>query len=90
MGKRYGQVTLEERCEMARLQAAGRAVRQIAAALDRAPSTGARELKRNRAPAGAYKPGYAAQPARARRGRGSRLERNAPLRPQVLACLQQG
>ena len=47
MGKRYGQVTIEERCAIAGLQAAGRSVRQIAAALDRAPSTVARELKRN-------------------------------------------
>ncbi len=45
MGKRYGQVTIEERCAIAGLQAAGRSVRQIAAALDRAPSTVARELK---------------------------------------------
>ena len=90
MGKHYGHVTLEERCEMARLQAAGRAVRQIAAALDRAPSTVARELKRNRAPAGAYKPVYADQQARARRWRGARLERDEPLRTQVLACLQRG
>ena len=90
MGTHYGHVTLEERCEMARLQATGQSIRQIAATLDRAPSTVTRELKRNRAPAGAYQPVYADQQARARRWRGSRLERDAPLRTQVLAGLHQG
>ena len=90
MGKQYGQVTIEERCEIARLQAAGQSVRQIAATLDRAPSTVARELKRNRAPAGAYQPVYADQQAQARRWRGSRLERDTTLRARVLAYLAQG
>ena len=90
MGKRYGQVTIEERCAIAGLQAAGRSVRQIAAALDRAPSTVARELKRNGAQTGAYKPIYADQQAHARRWRGSRLERDATLRARVLAHLAQG
>ena len=45
MGKSYGHVTIEERCEVARLQAAGYSVREIAANLDRSPSTVARELK---------------------------------------------
>ncbi len=90
MGKRYGQVTIEERCAIAGLQAAGRSVRQIAAALDRAPSTVARELKRNGAQTGAYKPIYADQQAHARRWRGSRLERDETLRARVLAHLAQG
>ncbi len=46
MGNRYTQITIEERCEIARLQTAGDSIRQIAAGLDRAPSTIARELKR--------------------------------------------
>ena len=46
MGNRYSQISIEERCEVARLQAAGTSIRQIAASLDRAPSTIARELKR--------------------------------------------
>ncbi len=90
MGKRYGHLTLEERCELARLQAEGRSVRQIAAALDRAPLTVAREMKRNGAQTGEYKPVYADQQARARRWRGSRLERAGTLRTRVLAHLQQG
>ena len=47
MGLRYTQISIEERCEIARLRATGASVRQIAASLDRAPSTVARELKRN-------------------------------------------
>ena len=47
MGKSYGHVTIEERCEIARLQASGYSIRQIAASLDRSASTVARELKRN-------------------------------------------
>ena len=90
MGTHYGQVTLDERCEMAPLQATGQSIRQLAAPLDRAPSTVTRELKRHRAPAGEYKPVYADQQVRARRWRGSRLERNAPRRTQVLAGLHQG
>ncbi len=59
MGQKYTQITIEERCEIARLQAAGTSIRQIAASLDRAPSTIARELKRNSSPTTGYKPSYA-------------------------------
>ena len=48
MGRSYDQLTLDDRCEIARLFANGNSVRQIAAALDRSPSTVSRELKRNR------------------------------------------
>jgi len=47
MGYKYKQFTLEDRCEIARLRGEGRSIRQIAAALDRQPSSVARELKRN-------------------------------------------
>ena len=47
MGGCYRQLTFEERRELARLQAEGCSLRQIAAALDRAPATIAREVKRN-------------------------------------------
>ncbi len=67
MGKRYGHVTIEERCEIARLQAEGRSVRQIAAGLDRSPSTVVRELTRNGSGTGGYNPVYADQQAHARR-----------------------
>ena len=90
MGKSYGHVTIEERCEIARLQAKRRSVRQIAADLDRSPSTVARELKRNGSRRGEYKAVYADQQAHARRWRGSRMERDSTLRTRVLSHLSQG
>ena len=90
MGTRYGHLTIEERCDMARLHAAGHSIRQIAANLDRSPSTVARELKRNASKTQGYQPSYAQQQARARRWQGSRLERNPLLREQVLQRLGRG
>lgn len=90
MPKGYAQLSLEDRCEIARLQAEGRSVRQIAAAVDRAPSTIARELKRNSGSQVGYRPSYANQQARARRWSGSRLEREADLRDIVIARLAAG
>ena len=90
MGNAYTQVSMEERCEIARLRAQGASVRQIAAGVDRPPSTVARELKRNGSRTLGYQPSYANQQAHARRWRGSRLERDGPLREQVLAGLGAG
>src|SRR3990172_12461880 len=90
MPKGYAQLSLEDRCEIARLQAEGRSVRQIATALDRAPSTIARELKRNSGRQVGYKPAYANQQARARRWSGSRLEREPDLRQAVVDRLASG
>ena len=59
MGRHYTQLNIEDRCELARLHAQGRSLRQIAAALDRAPSTIARELKRNTSRQQGYRPRYA-------------------------------
>ena len=75
---------------IARLRAQGSSVRQIAAGVDRPPSTVARELKRNGSRTLGYQPRYANQQAHARRWRGSRLERDGPLREQVLAGLGAG
>ena len=89
MGRRYKQLSLEDRCEIARLQADGRSVGQIAAALDRPPSTISRELRRNRGQEIGYKASYAHEQTRARRWAGSRLERDPALRRAVfgrLAC----
>jgi IS30 family transposase len=58
--------------------------------LDRAPSSVARELKRNSGVQVGYQPSYAQQQARARRWSGSRLDRDGALRDQVLAHLQAG
>ena len=101
MGTHYQQLSISERCEIARLRGAGHSKRQIAAALDRAPSTIARELERNAsatatATAG-YQPEYAHQQAQAPLGkviignrRGARLERDDALRETVLSGLRAG
>ena len=72
MGKDYKQITLAERCQITQLLATGCKVQEIAAALDRAPSTVSRELKRDGSRTKGYEPSYAQ--ARARRWSGSRLE----------------
>ncbi len=90
MGRYYTQLTLDDRCEMAYLHTTGHSIRQIAATLDRAPSTVARELNRNVSSTQGYHPGYADQQARARRWQGSKLDRDSTLRATVLAQLQHG
>ncbi len=90
MGQRYQQLSLEERCEIARRLGAGETVRQVAAALDRSPSSVSREVNRNAGKPAAYKPAYAAEQANARRWRGSRLERNPELQTAVLDRLARG
>src|SRR5438876_2917494 len=90
MGRRYKQLSLEERCEIARLRANGASVGQIAAALDRPPSTISRELNRNGGREVGYKPSYAHEQAKARRWVGSRLERDPTLRCAVLDRLARG
>jgi transposase, IS30 family len=90
MGQRYRQFSLEERCEIARLSGEGRSIRQIAAAMDRAPSSVARELKRNSGKQVGYKPAYADQQASARRWSGSKLDRDTALRDRVLSQLAHG
>ena len=89
MARPRTQLSQAERRRLARMQAEGRSARQIAAALERAPSTITRELKRNAA-GGGYDPERAQQQTRARRLRGSRLERDAELRERVLALLDSG
>jgi IS30 family transposase len=91
MGTVYSQLSLEERIRLAELHRAGCSNRQIAAALDRSASSIGRELKRNAGsqPAG-YRPDYAQQQTAARRWTGSKLERDAGLRVQVLDRLSWG
>lgn len=93
MGDSYDQLTLEERCAIARLREGGQTIGQIAAALDRSPSSISRELRRNTGSgprAGAYRPAYAQEQTRARRWSGSRLERDEALRKTVLDLLTKG
>ena len=90
MGQRYTQITIEERCEISRLLASGCSIRKISSALDRSPSTIAREIKRNNNSIGLYQPVYADQQSRARRWSGSKLDRDSTLRKTVLSRLAQG
>src|SRR5215813_5167240 len=90
MGRQYEHLSLEQRCTIARYSEAGKTIRQIAAAMDRAPSTIMRELKRNRGSQLGYQPAYAEQQAKSRRWRGSRLLRQPSLQAQVLQGLRQG
>lgn len=86
----YTQLSIEERCEIARLHEGGQSIRKIAAALDREPSTISRELKRNTGSKIGYQPSYAERLTAARRWSGSRLDRNDALREDVLDRLAQG
>lgn len=90
MGTRYHQLSLKERCTIAGLYEAGHSIRQIAAALDRPPSTVARELKRNTSHTQGYAPDYAQLQSASRRWRGSRLERHPSLQQAVLTRLAMG
>ncbi|AXQ29880.1 IS30 family transposase [Solimonas sp. K1W22B-7] len=87
--KSFEQFGIEERCEISRRRQAGESIRQIAAALDRAPSSISRELKRNTGATG-YQSVYAGEQARARRWQGSRLLRDAELQARVLEGLRRG
>jgi len=58
--------------------------------MDRAPSSVARELKRNSGKQVGYKPAYANERARARRWSGSKLDRDQSLRERVLSQLASG
>src|SRR5258705_5416493 len=90
MGKKYVQLSLDERSVVASLHDQGRSIRQIAAALDRSPSTISGELNRNAGRQVGYRAAYAQQQTRARRWKGSRLEREPELRQQVLDGLRKG
>lgn len=89
MARRFKQLDLEARCEIARRREAGESLREIAAGLDCSASTISRELKRNSA-ASSYKPVYAQEKTRSRRWIGSRLERIPGLQKRVLGMLRRG
>jgi len=69
MGQQNGQLSLTERCTIARLYEAGQSLGHIASAMDRSASTISRELKRNGGSKVGYQPGYATEQAWARRCR---------------------
>src|SRR3982074_1917892 len=96
MGQCYGQLSLEERVEIYRLHAGGRSQNEIASALERAPSTISRELRRNSRPTkvwpGGYEPVRAQQLAERRRRWDCRfkLARQPDLRDRVGNSLAMG
>ena len=96
MGNTYNQLTLNERIELYRLHADGTALRCIALALGRSPSTISRELKRNslstKVWAGGYDPVRAEKLAQRRRRWDCRfkLERQPELRNLVKNYLIMG
>ena len=90
MGQKYGQLSLDERCEIARLQAAGCSRRAIAEALGRNPATIGRELTRNTDRDVGYKPAKAQHKADERCWKGAKLARDEGLREEVLAALKRG
>ena len=90
MGQRYNHLSLDERCRIACLHKAGQSFHQIAASLDRAASTVARELERNTGNKVGYKPSWADDQAWARRWRGSRLACQPDLQKYVLQHLAKG
>ena len=81
----------DERVMIADLRVTGLGVRQISERLGRSPSTVSRELRRNAASGGDYRPFDAHRLATARRGRhqARRLETNAELRQITLEMLHQ-
>ena len=89
MGQKYKQLGIEERCEIARRSRTGETIRQIAASLDRSPSSIARELKRNNSARG-YLPTYAQEQTRARRWSGSKLLRDPAFQAEVLGRMAAG
>jgi IS30 family transposase len=90
MGNSYNQLSLAERCTIAQLREAGQSIRKIAAALDRSPSTIAREIDTKSGKKIGYRADYAQEQTRAHRWKGSRLERDDDLRTHVLGQLEAG
>lgn len=90
MGKKYSQLSPEERDSISYLHREGKTNGQIAATLDRSTSTITRELARNKTKTKGYSAGYAQQLAASRRWHGSKLERQPVLRTIVMDKLTMG
>ncbi len=96
MGKRYGQLSLEERVEIYRLHADGKSRRAIGAILDRSAATISRELRRHSLPTKAWEGGYSAPRAQAlterrrQRGRPHKLTASPVLPAAVRGYLEPG
>jgi IS30 family transposase len=70
--RKYHQLTSGERYELSALRKQGLSQREIARAMDRAPSTISREVRRNSKPDGGYRPDVAGEKTRGRRSRSRR------------------
>jgi IS30 family transposase len=90
MGKKYNQLSLEERCAISIFLKEGKTIRQIAATLARSASTISREIKKNTAKTLGYKAEYAQIQTAGRRWHGSKLERQPDLRSSILKSLTMG
>jgi len=96
MGKRYGQLTMEERVEIYRLHADGKSRRVIGACLGRSAATISRELRRNSLATKAWEGGYTPLRAQAltdrrrQRGRPHKLTASPELRATVREGLLKG
>jgi IS30 family transposase len=96
MGKRYGQLTVEERVEIYRLHADGKSRRAIGTMLGRSAATISRELRRNSLKTKVWGGGYAPLRAqvlterRRQRGRPHKLTACPELRALVREYLLQG
>ena len=96
MGKRYAQLTIEERVEIYRLHADGKSRRAIGALLGRSAATFSRELRRNSLKTRAWGGGYAPVRAqslaerRRQRGRPHKLTADPELQALVRESLREG
>lgn len=86
----YRQLTSEERYALSALRRQGYSIRAVAGALERAPSTISREIRRNRRRDGGYRPFTADERARGRRSRSRRNRRfEGADWTLVVACLRE-
>ena len=91
MKRTYKHLSIEERCELKRLHADGRAFAEIGRHLGRSSSTIIRELRRNKSKSGDYKPSVAERRALGRRHQGHyKLDREKEVKCYVLEKLGQG
>jgi len=86
----YTHLDRSERDQIGELKAAGHGVSAVARALNRAPSTISRELKRNSCEQGAYRPAFADGSYLYRRQRAAVLEKDKRLRAFVVDRLAEG
>lgn len=91
MGRKYRQITLEERCEIYCLKESGISVSEIATKLSRSKATISRELRRNVSKSGCYKPSVANKRALSKRHIGHyKLDRDKRLKCYILDRLRVG